>query len=105
MDAAIAALVRESVQAQIIIEASHALDHPSQHVSRQTVCTSIAGRGLSPAAEEEHPHCQGLCKVLRIQPFGCVALVRIGNKKRHELLRSRVHDVRLQTQPSVWATL
>src|SRR5499433_1818918 len=105
MDAAITALVRESLQAQITAEAPHALDHPSQNVSRQTVCASIVGRRLSPAAEEEHPHGQGLCKVLRIQPFGCAALVRIGNEKGHELLRSRVQDVRLQTQRSLWATL
>src|SRR5262245_8034653 len=105
MDTAIAALVRESLQAQITPEAPHALDHPSQYVSRQTVCASIVGRSLSPAAEEEHPHGQGLRKVLRIQPFGCAALVRIGNEKGHELLRSRVLDVHLQTQLSVWATL
>src|SRR5262244_1516184 len=105
MDAAIAALVRESLQAQITTEAPHALDHPSQHVSRQTVCASIVGRRLSPAAEEEHPHGQGLRKVLRIQPFGCVAIVRIGNQKGHELLRSRVLDVRLQTELPVWAAL
>src|SRR5262249_36343766 len=55
MDAAIAALVRESLQAQITPEAPHALDHPSPHVSRQTVGASLVGRSLSPAAEEEHP--------------------------------------------------
>src|SRR5262249_47015141 len=47
MDAAIAALVRERLQAQITIEASHALDHPSQDVSRQTVWASLGGRSLS----------------------------------------------------------
>src|SRR5262245_50850879 len=69
MDAAIATLVRKSLQAQITIEASHALYYPSQHVSRQTVCANVVGRRLSPAAEEEHPHSEGLCKVLRIQFF------------------------------------
>src|SRR5215813_9397858 len=47
MDAAIAALVRESLQAQITTEAPHALDHPSQYVSRQTVCASLGGQSLS----------------------------------------------------------
>src|SRR5215467_10676670 len=105
MDAAIAALVRESLQAQITTEAPHALDHPSQHVSRQTGCASMVGRSLSPAAEEEHPHGQGLRKGLPIQPFGCAALVRIGHEKGQELLRRRVLDVHLHTQRSLWATL
>jgi len=104
MDAAIAALIRESLQAQITTEAPHALDYPSQHVSGQTVCASIVGRRLSPTAEEEHPHGQGLRKILLVQPFGCEALVRIRHEKRHELPRSMVLDVRLQTQLSLWAT-
>src|SRR5262247_1832569 len=105
MDAAIAALVRESLQAQITPEAPHALDHPSQHVSRQTGCASLVGRSLSPAAEEEHPHGQGLRQGLRIQPFGGAALVRLGHEKGYELLRRRVLDVHLHTQRSLWATL
>ena len=66
MDAAVAALVRESLQAQIRIERLHALDYPSQHVFWQTVRTAIVGWRLSPSAEVEHPHRQGLCKILCI---------------------------------------
>jgi hypothetical protein len=94
MDAAIAALVGQSLEAQITTKTPHALNYPSQDVSRQTVCAPIVGLRLNPPAEEEHPHGQGLRKVLRVQPFGCTALVRIGNEKRHELLRSSVLEVR-----------
>ena len=105
MDAAIAALVRQSLEAQITTKTPHALDYPSQHRSRQTGRAPIVGLRRNPPAEDEHPHGQGLRKVLRVQPFGCTALVRIGNEKRHELLRSSVLEVRLQMQLSVQATL
>ena len=106
MDAAVAALVRESLEAQIRIERPHALDYPSQHVSRQAVCAAIVGWRLSLSpAEEEHPHRQGLREVLYLELFGCVALIRIGNEKGHELLRGWVLEFRLQTQLSLWATL
>ena len=97
MDAAIAALVRQSLEAQITTKAPHALDYSSQHVSRQPGCASIVGLRLNPPAEEEHPHGQSLRKGFRVQPFSCIALVRIGNEKRHELLRGRVLEVCVQT--------
>jgi hypothetical protein len=105
MDAAITTLVRQSLQAQIRTEGPHTLDYPSQHVSRQSGCAPIIGLRLSLPALVEHPHGQSLRKVFRVQLFGCTALVRIGNEKRHELLRGRVLKVNLQTQLFLWATL
>ena len=67
MDAAIAALIRQSLEAQITTKTPHALNYPSQHVFRQAVCAAIIGRRLSlPPAEEQHPHRQGLYKALGI---------------------------------------
>jgi hypothetical protein len=47
MDAAIAALIRQSLEAQITTETPHALDYPSQDVSRQSWCAPIVGLRLS----------------------------------------------------------
>jgi hypothetical protein len=105
MNAAVAALVRESLQTQITIEMPHALDYPSQDVSRQSGCAPVVGLRLSLPAQEERPHDQGLRKVFRVQLFGCITLVRIGNEKRHQLLRSGVLEVCLQTQLAVGAML
>src|SRR6516162_6345710 len=102
MDAAIAAFVRKSLETEVTIEQVHALDHSTQHVPRQPVCASVVRRKLRPIAEEEHPYCQGLCKMLRIQPFSCGAMIHIGSEEGHELPRRRVFDVRLQAQLSLW---
>jgi hypothetical protein len=53
----------------------------------------------------EHPHGKRILKVLRIQPFGCMALVRIGNEKRHELLCGGVLKIYLQAQLTLRAML
>src|SRR5262249_58542687 len=47
MDTAIAALVCQSLQAQIAIEAPHAIDYPPQHVSRQSGRARIVALGRS----------------------------------------------------------
>jgi hypothetical protein len=78
MDTAIAALVRQSLQAQIATETPHALDYPSQQVSRQSGRAPIVGLRANPLVLIEHSYSQGLRKVLRVQPFGRKALVRIG---------------------------
>src|SRR5215510_4502656 len=49
MDAAITALVRESLQAQITAEAPHALDHPSQNVSILSMSARPPGPTLFPS--------------------------------------------------------
>ena len=50
MDAAIAALVRQSLEAQITTKTPHALEYPPQHLSRQTGCGPIVGLRLNPPA-------------------------------------------------------
>src|SRR5262249_28265989 len=70
MDAAIAALVRQSLQAQITTEAPHALDHSSQHMSRQRGRAATVGLRPNLLALVEHSYVQRLRKVLRVQPFG-----------------------------------
>src|SRR6478672_1946021 len=66
MDAAVAAFVCESLQAQITIEIPHALDYPSQHVSRQSGCASVVGLRLSVSAQVERPQDEGLRKMFRV---------------------------------------
>jgi hypothetical protein len=56
MDAAIAALVRQSLQAQIRIKTPHALNYSSQHVSGQTGYALFVGARLSRPAQVEHLH-------------------------------------------------
>ena len=70
MDTAIAALVRKSLQAQIATETPHALDYPSQHVSRQNGRAPVVGLRPGLPALVEHSHGQRLRKVFRVQPFG-----------------------------------
>lgn len=60
MDAAVSTLVRQSLQAQVITEIPHALDDPSQHVSRQSGCAPIIGLKLRLSGQEEHPQRQGM---------------------------------------------
>src|SRR5262249_11627457 len=105
MDTAIAGLVRQSLQTQITTEAPHALDYPSQHVSRQSGRAPIVGLRPGLSSVVEHSHDPRLRKILRVQPFACKALGRIGNKKRHELLSGRVLKGYLQTQLSLRAVL